>query len=345
MASSAPGKGLPAPKTLNGPEKVAALLLTMGKPTASRLLKHFDPIELRQITRSASELGSVPVSSLEQLIDDFAGQFATGVDLQGTANDVEQLLDGVLSPEQIADIMSDVTGNSNNSLWERFSGIPENVLSTYLAKEHPQTAALILSKVSPACAAKVMGLLQRDLRNELMRRMVGLKPVIDSTMRLIETTLHEDLLLAMARNTGPDTNARMADIINKLERDQMEDVLESLAESRPKVAETLKGLLFTFDDIVNLAPAAIMALFDQVPTERVVLSLKGTDGAFRDAILGSLASRARRMVENELNTGGPAAKADVLKARRMIADLALQMADAGQIELNASDEDSGGMFE
>ena len=136
----------------------------------------------------------------------------------------------------------------------------------------------------------------------------------------------------------------MADIINKLDRDHMEDALQSLSDTRPKVAETLKGLLFTFDDLTKLTPQARTTLLDQVPTERVVLSLKGTDPAFRDIILSSLASRARRIVEHELNTGGPAAQRDVLKARRSIADTALQLAESGQIELNPSD-DAGATFD
>jgi flagellar motor switch protein FliG len=338
MPTTAPMRAGPPQKALLGPEKVAALLLAMGKPAASRLLQHFDPVELRQITRAATALGSVPVAALEGAIEDFAGQFTSGVDLQSTATDVEQLLTGVLAPEQVADIMSDVLGSSNNSLWERLSGVPENMIAAYLMKEHPQTAALILSKLSSSCTAKVMGQLPRDLRNELLRRMIGLKPVVESSVRLIETTLHEDLLLAISRNSGPDLNTRMADIINKMERDHMEDVLQNLSDTRPKVAETLKGLLFTFDDLTKLTPQARTTLLDQVPTERVVLSLKGTDPAFRDIILSSLASRARRIVEHELNTGGPAAQRDVLKARRSIADTALQLAESGQIELNPSDD-------
>ena len=120
----------------------------------------------------------------------------------------------------------------------------------------------------------------------------------------------------------------------------MEDVLQSLSESRPKEAEVLKGLLFTFDDIVNLSQKARSVLFDQVPTERVVLALKGTDPEFRDLVLSSLAARAKRMVEAELTNGDAAPQRDVMKARRAIADLVLEMAEKGQIELGSGSEES-----
>ncbi len=236
MAASAAQTAGPNPRFLRGSERVAALLLAMGKPLASRILKHFDVDELKQITRSVAELGVVPAPTLEQLVEDFAGQFANGVDLLGSPSEVEQMLDGVLAPEQIADVMSDVTGNSNEAMWDRLSSVPESVFSAYLAKEHPQTAALILSKVTPACAAKVMGQFPRELRNEMTRRMLSIAPVTEAAVRIIQGQLQEDLLSSLSRQSGGEQNVRVANIINKLDRDQMEDVMQSLAAARPKAA-------------------------------------------------------------------------------------------------------------
>ncbi len=311
----------------------------MGKPLASRLLRQFDTDELKQITRSIAQLGTVPVPTLEALVEEFAGQFANGVDLLGSPDEVQQMLDGVLPPEQIADVMSDVTGNSNHAMWERLSNVPEAVFAGFLVNEHPQTAALIVSKISPACAVKVIGQLPRELRNEIMRRMLSIGPVTEAAVRIIQGQLQEDILSNVSRHVGSDQNARMADIINKLDRNHMEDVMQSLAAARPKTADVLRKLMFTFDDIVKLQPKARSVLFDKIPTELVVLALKGTDAAFRDSILSSLATRARRIVDSELASGGPALQRDVLKARRTIADTALELASGGEIELNSSEDE------
>jgi len=311
----------------------------MGKPLASRLLRQFDTDELKQITRSIAQLGTVPIPTLEALVEEFACQFANGVDLLGSPDEVQQMLDGVLPPEQIADVMSDVTGNSNHAMWERLSNVPEAVFASFLVNEHPQTAAFIVSKISPACAAKVIGQLPRELRNEIMRRMLSIGPVTEAAVRIIQGQLQEDLLSNVSRHVGSDQNARMADIINKLDRNHMEEVMQSLAAARPKTADVLRKLMFTFDDIVKLQPKARSVLFDKIPTELVVLALKGTDAAFRDSILSSLATRARRIVDSELASGGPALQRDVLKARRTIADTALELASGGEIELNSSEDE------
>jgi flagellar motor switch protein FliG len=130
----------------------------------------------------------------------------------------------------------------------------------------------------------------------------------------------------------------MADIINKMEPAQMEDVLESLAVAQPKEAEILKKLLFSFDDMLKLSTKARAILFDKIPTERVVLALKGTEASFRDAVLSSLTSRARRLVESELDNGAPVSQREIAKARRAISDLVLEMAQRNEIEISPPDE-------
>jgi flagellar motor switch protein FliG len=341
MASQSPVRAghHPPPAALDGPDKVAALLLAMGRPIAGKLLVHFAPNELKAVTRAAADLPAISPADLERIIEEFAQHFSEGASVQGTAAELEKLLSGVMSPEQVSDIMSDVLGSTNRSIWERMSSVSENVLAPYLLKEHSQIAALILSKVRPACAAKVMEQLPPNFRDDLMRRMLSLKPIVEEAMRIVEHTLHEDFMMNFARKMGADAYARMADIINKMERGHMEDALQSLTAARPKAAEVLKGLLFTFDDVVNLTPRARQAIFDQIPVDRVVTALKGTDQAFRELVLSSLALRTRRMVEHELGAGEPSPQREVLEARRAITDLALEMAGRGEIELTPENFD------
>ena len=337
MAASASAKKNKGDRPLQGPDK-AAVLLALGQPLSGRLLSHFDTGEIKQVTRSIADLGAVSAKQISDIVEEFATRF-TGGNLLGTVSDVEKMLTGILPPDQVSDIMSDVLGYANRSIWDRISSVSEAIFANYLQKEHPQTAALILSKVRPTFAARTMSHLPQPLRHELMRRMLNLKPIVEDTVAIAERTLHEDFMLNFSRNMGTDTHARMADILNKMERHDMEDALEGIKKVKPESAEVLKGLLFTFDDIINLAPRARQAIFDQIPTERVVLALKGTDLDFRDAILSSLATRARRIVENELATSEPSPQRDVLEARRVIADLALDMAGRGEIELNSDQDD------
>ncbi len=324
---------------MQGVDRVAAILLTMGKPLAGRLMKHLDPEEIKRITRSAADLRPVAAPQLGSLIEEFATQFALGANLVGNPGEVERLLEGVLPKEQISEIMGDIAGNPDRSIWERISTINDATLAGYIVREHPQTAALILSKIKASAAAKVLAHLPADRRDELIRRMLTVKPLVEESLRLLERILHQEFHANFSRDASADGQARIADIINQLNREQMEQVLQNLASTRPKAAESLKSMMFTFDDIATLSDRARGSLLDKVPADKVSVALKGTKTEFRELILSSLSSRVRKMIEQELNNGQPLPAREVNEARRFITDLALEMAGRGEIEIRSGDDD------
>jgi flagellar motor switch protein FliG len=119
----------------------------------------------------------------------------------------------------------------------------------------------------------------------------------------------------------------------------LDEVLQDLETHRPKEAEIVRSLLFTFEDIAKLNTASMLALFDQVPPERTITALHGADAHLRDLILEAVPTRARRMIEQEVTTGKKPLTKEITKARRAIADLALELIEKGIIDLNAQEEE------
>ncbi len=325
-------------RKLEGTEKVAALLLAMGKPSADRLLKHFEEGEIKAIAQSAADLGIVPKTTLDELVDEFTSAVESSSGLQGTAGEAEGLLTGNLSAEQVVEIMSTLKGHASHAIWQKLSQIPETAVAQFLVKEHPQVVALVMSKVAPSGAAGLLARLPAELRNQVMRRMLAIEPVMDRPMRILETLLQNEVLVKVARSTGQDIHARIADILNRMERAHMDEIFKSLDDTRPKDAKIIKGLLFTFDDIVKLSEAARTRLFDSIPPDRVILALRGAEARMSDLVLSCLGGRARRMIEQELATQIQVNQRDVVKARRAIADVALDLAEKGLIEINREEE-------
>ena len=321
-----------AARSLNGAEKVAALLLVMGKPLASRLLGHFEPGELKAITRSAAALGAVPITVLESLVEEFADEFSSNLELHGTADEAENLIAGVLPPDQVKDIMSDVLGASNSTTWGQIAALPNDVLTAYLGRQHPQVLTLVLSRLEAGKAAAILELLPRALRNAVTRRLLALGPVADAALRIIEARIKQDLILNPPAPANAGTN-RMAGIINKMAPDQAADVMAALEADRPEQAEALRAKLFSFDDLATLPAATRQALLEKVPSDRIVVALATADPDLRATMLSSLTARARRLVENELSSAGTPPAKDVAAARRFIADALLDMAERGEVEL------------
>jgi flagellar motor switch protein FliG len=327
-----------AKRVMTGRDKAAALILAMGKPLASRILQHFEEEEIKLVAESAATLGAVPRNILDEIITEFTAKLDDGSDLYGTIKEVEQLLNGVVPPERIEALLQDLRGGDKRAIWARLSQMPETPISNYLMKEHPQVAAFVLSKATPVAAAAVLEAMPSEMRSGLMRRMLTMKHVMEQPMAILEDTLHDELLHQGANAGGVNIHARIADIINRMSRDHMDEVFAALNEFRPKEAEKVKGLLFTFDDIVKLRPDAVAKLFDQIPPEQVILALANADKSLTELILGALGSRNRRMIEQELASGANPPARDVHKARRNIADLALKLAEKGVIDIHGDEE-------
>lgn len=320
-----------------GARKVAAALLGLDRDVAQLILRHFNQTELKLVARFAADMGPVSSAHLEKIYDELAREISTeSVDIVGDESNTEGLLAGVVSEEQLADIMSDLRGVSNQFFWRRIAELPEKLIAGYLVQEHPQISAIFMMRVDSAFAARVVAELPSSHRTQIMRRFLAAKPVSEQVVRIIETGLREDLLMASSSGASNELSTRMAGIINQLERDQVNEILAGIEETEPVIAAQLKALIFSFEDIVRLDQRARLIIFDQAPTERVILALRDTDDTVRDAILPCLSARTRRMVEAELATGATPPKRDIVAAQRQIADIVLRLSEQGLIDMTGA---------
>lgn len=329
---TAGGEG--ADQVYTGARKVAAALLGLDRDVAQLVLKHFNENELRLVARLAADMGPVTSSFLDEIYDELAREISTdSVDVIGDERRAETLLSGVVPEEQLADIMSDLRGVSNEFVWRRLAALPEKLIADYLLREHPQVSAIFMMRVDSAFAARVVTEWPAARRTEVMRRFLAAKPVSEQVIRVIESALREDLFFGVASGASNEINARVAGIINQLERDQVNEILVGIGETEPAIAAQLKSLVFSFEDIVRLDQRARLIIFDQVATDRVILALRDVDETIREAILPCLSARTRRMVESELATGATPPKREITAAQRQIAETVLRLADQGLIDI------------
>jgi flagellar motor switch protein FliG len=319
-------------RSLNGPEKAAAVLLMLGAPTAARLLKHFDPPDLRVVARSAAGLGAVAPVTLERLAEEFAADFSAGVNLLGDMSQARDLLAEALPPGEVDELLG-APAVEEPDLWQALAAAPESAIIAFLLAEKPATATYLLSRLDPPLVARIVSALPRNRRNAALCGLVAPPEVSPLAAQLVEKPLR-DLLESSKASTGvAEGRQRIAGIINDLDPEAAEDVIRAIGEARPKDAAAIKAMLFSFSDLPKLSERARALLFDRASIDIVVMALRGTDPEFRNAILSSMPSRGRRLVEGELASGAAAPPREVAKARKAIAEIVLGMAARNEIEL------------
>jgi len=321
-------------RIFSGAEKAAALLLMMGNPPASRLVKHLDQPDLRVLARAAAGLGAVAPSTLDRLVEEFAGAFAAGVHLTGDAGQARILLAEALPAAEVDELLDSAQGEEREpDVWEAFGKTPESAIISFLTAERPATATYLLSRLEPAIAAKIVSALPRERRNAALCGLVAPHPVTPLAAKIVEDSLRAFLKGAKQPGASSEGRSRIASIINNLEPEEAEDVMRAIGEARPKDAALLKSMLFSFNDLPRLSERARALLFDRASIDIVVMALRGSETEFRDRVLSSMPSRGRRLVEGELASGASASPREIAKARKAIADIVLGMASRNEIEL------------
>jgi flagellar motor switch protein FliG len=319
---------------LSAADKVTALLLTMSKPSADSIIKRFDNREIRLVAQAATALPQVSDETIERLIDELYTALENAGALAGSSNGAQQLLSGVVSDEQIAEILAELSGNASERVWAKLDQVKDERIAEFITSEQPQVATVVLSRLDPGKAAAVLEKLSSEQRADLSRRLLLLKPVSDAAMKLIAERLREELFGEIVEEMGGvDKHAHLASILNKLERDQITEIIATIEETDPADAERVKSFVFTFEDIAGMDPEDRARLMDEVPADRIVLALRDADPQLTYLILEALSPRSRRIVEAELAAESRVPKKAISEARRWIAVLALSMADRSLIKL------------
>lgn len=324
--------------TLTRPQKAAAILVAMGKPSASRLLKFFKQEELKELIEGARLLKTIPQADLERIVAEFEDEFTEGAGLLDSADEMDQILNESLSPEAMSALMGGGDGVVLNEyappVWPQLEKLDPARIGAFIGSEHPQTAALIVSNLSPTYAASVVLTVDKPVRSEIIKRMMELTTVPEAATKLVENQIRAHVLSGASQKDTTAGQARVASVLNELDKTQLEDVMSGLEEVGVNDLDAIRARLFSFEDILDMSQKARVALFDGLSSDLITLALRGTALPLAEAVLSSIGARSRRMIESELGQGSEGIQStDILRARRSIASSALRMAKEGLLEL------------
>jgi flagellar motor switch protein FliG len=324
-------------KSLNGIEKAAVILLALGEERGSRLMERLEDDEIREVSYAMAGLGTVSGKIVERLIRDFTERFAGTGELAGTFDTTERFLSKFLNGDRVQEIMSDLRGPAGRTMWEKMSNVNEQVLSTYLRNEHPQTIAVVLTKIRPEHAAKVLGLLPQNLVQMVVARIIKMEAVPRDVLEDVEKTLRSEFMANYVRTLGHDSHAIMAEILNRTDRGVFDMIMEPLERRLPESATRIKQLMFTFEDLARLDPQAIQILIRSCEGDQLAYALKGLDESMQNRFLSNMSERAANLVRDEIEMLGAVRARDVEEARLGILKTAKQLADAGEIIITNND--------
>ena len=326
-------------RSLSGAEKAAVFILSLGEENAARVFSHMNDDEIKELSQVMANVGNVSSTLVERLFVEFVEQMSSTGTLVGSLESTERLLSKVLDKTRVDNIMEDIRGPAGRTMWDKLANVNEAVLANFLKNEYPQTVAVVVSKVKPDHAARVLAQLPESFAMEVVMRMLRMESVQKDVLDDIERTLRNEFMSNLARTNRRDPHEAMAEIFNNLDRASESKFIAALEERNRDSAEKIKGLMFTFEDLSKLDGPAIQAILRVTDKAKLPIALKGASDALKDLFFGNMSERAGKLLREDIAALGPTRLRDVEEAQTSIVTVAKDLAAKGEITISKENEE------
>jgi flagellar motor switch protein FliG len=339
-AELVPAERPPTSSGLKGRQRVAAALVALGPEKAGELLKHLSDAEIQAVSAEMAHLRRVPAEVTAAVLDELV--YTVQSDEQaavGGRDFARAALEASLGKTRAEEILEAVDSRDGARPFSFLRKTPPDQIVAFLSEESHQTIALVVASLHSTLAARVLASLPAEIQTDVSLRIATLSEANPDVIRELETGLRNKLANVLDTDlTDTGGVEALAAILNNAGRSTERNVLQAIERTHADLADEIRQLLFTFDDIVNLPDRDVQMVMREIDQKDLALALRGVGEDVREKLMSNLSSRAAELVRDDMETMGPQPKAVVEEAQSNIVAAVRRLEDAGQITLARGEE-------
>jgi flagellar motor switch protein FliG len=331
------------PADVPGVRKAATLLVVLGEAASAEIVRHLREDDVHRVSREVARMNAITSDQAREVLEEFqhialAGQYV----IRGGMDYAKTMLMGAFGQEagkRLLERLSKALTSESASFDALHKADPQQ-LAKFIHNEHPQTVALILSHLIPAQAASLLGSLPLNMRADVVRRMASLDQISPDIVGKIAMVIGQKLkdLGEFSRESYGGVRA-VAEMLNRLDTADCEEILTGISEIDPALAETIRQLRFVFEDFLTADAASMKALLAQVDRKVLMVALKGTSPELKQQFVQAMSQRGAEMLREDIEALGPVRIRDVEAAQQQIIATARRLQAEGAISLGGSGGD------
>jgi len=326
-----------------GARKAAILLVILGEDAASEIYRHLPPAEVEKITGEIAELNSVDAETSLAVLEEFERMVMAGDGLvHGGKDYANKLLIKAFGEQGAQELLREVSlaAEMNAGKLETLRKADPQQLAKFIEAEHPQTVALILAHLEAKQASDLLMRLPEVLRAEAIKRLAQLRQFSPEMAQRVSLVLHQRLEALGEQSRRAYAGLRgVADVMNRLEIKTAKTILEGIEKEDPKLAISIRNLMFTFEDLLTVPEAGIRELLGQMDKKTLATALRGASEELKNYIFKSMSSRAVEMLKEDMEVLGPVKARDVHKAQFEAVAVARKLEADGKLTLTQEGDD------
>ena len=320
---------------LSGTRKAAILLTNLGEDAAAAVFRGLNDEDVRRVADEVANLGTIPVELSIQVIEEYQ-QMAKAHDslVQGGLILTRRLLIKALGDVEAEGIMKRMSKESELKPLQSLQRADPQKLARFLEGEHPQTIALILGQLGDRQASALLMSLPNERRAEAVKRLANLRRFSPEIAGRVSALLSQRLKAVGEQGRRAYSGFQsVADIMNCIDTTVAQEILEIIENDEPTLAISIRNLMFTFEDLLQVGEAHIRELTGVIDKKVLAVALKGTDEDLKNHFFRTMSSRAVEMLKEDIELLGAVRSKDVIKAQTEIVAFARQLESEGKIVL------------
>ena len=322
-------------ETLSGPRKAAIFLTSLGADVSARIFKSLSENEIETLSGEISRLSSVDETLSSAVTREFLQMALTKQYITtGGLNYALEVLDKSVGRNRAVEIVARIQSTLEPARFGAIRKADPSHLASILRREHPQTVALVLANLEPEAGAAILSGLTEDMRSEVVLRVATMDKASPEVVRQIEQVLEKQVSAGLTSGVSYGGGTKtVAEMLNRLDPTAQKDLLARLDEGSPALAEQIRALMFTFEDLVNVDERGLQQLVQAVEQKDLVLSLKAASEQVVAKIFKSMSERTAGVIKQEIEFLGPVRLRDVEEAQRRVVGAARKLEESGEIIL------------
>ncbi len=322
-------------ENLTNIRKAAIILMCLGEDAAAKIFQEFTDDEIRRVTKAMAAINHIPAEIKERVIDSFleAQQHYTGMFLKGS--DFAKLALAKTESERADDLLDQFISGTESKPLETIAMMQPRMIASLLEKEHPQTIALILSTQHVQHASDILAWLPEEMQADVVYRIAKLEKVSPEVISGIEEALNKELGRSIGREQrqvgGLD---KVVDLLGHLQNNLDADILETIEDTDPEMAEEIRKRMFTFENLATLDGRSLQMILREVNNDSLTMALKTASDELKEKIFANMSIRAAEMIKDDLEAMGPVRLSEVEAMQQSIVKIAMKLEEEGKIVLN-----------
>ncbi len=326
--------------TMTGIHKAAILLVILGEGASSEIFKQMDEDEIQEIGREVARITSITSEQADLVLEEFYNMaVAHDYVLKGGIDYARKVLISAFGPEQAKKMLDRLIKalGSESASFDTLQKADPQQLAKFIHNEHPQTIALVLSHLNPSQAAGLLVSLPPDIRPDVALRMANLDQISPEIISKIAGIIGQKLkaLGEVSRESYGGVRA-VSEMFNRLDSGTSKEVLDIIEQSDQNLVETIRHLMFVFEDLLLLGPEAVKEVLAKVDRKILTVALKGTSDQLKAHFLEAMSQRGAEMLREDMDAMGPIKIREVEQAQQQIIAVVRQLESDGTISLKGT---------